>query len=108
MISPGQIEDSADKYTNAALAVPQQLEQLLEQLNEDRLTVKVLPADASQKSNQPNVRVIFWGLSTLSLGLILWLDYIETIIDSIWVERLGALLFVLLGALLLRTIWRLR
>jgi len=108
MVGLEQLGESADKYAAAALALPQQLERVLQQLNEGRLQVKVQPAGEEQERGQRNAGVVFLGLSALLLGLALWVGYLETVLDSLWIGWTGALLFIVLGVLLLRTIWRLR
>jgi predicted unusual protein kinase regulating ubiquinone biosynthesis (AarF/ABC1/UbiB family) len=105
MITLGQVTDSMGKYAMMMIDLPKKLDEALTQAAEGRVRLNVERGGAVDHDRKNSLAVMV-SLLLLLAAVALWSHHLAA--SAAWVDRLSAVAFVLIGALLLRVVTRAR
>jgi ubiquinone biosynthesis protein len=105
-LNAGKILDDLGPYAQVMLQVPQKLDEIMNLLARGEARVKVQMEDGAPSGSGRITEVLALGIALGALGFS-WPKTAPALLGS-WSEPVGALVFLLIGGLLLRALVRLR
>jgi len=98
----GKWSDAMDKYAATVSTFPQKLDEFLTRASRGDLKIKFRLREADEHRQARNTSSLGIALALLLVSLVLIVDHLSnSVIDPIWLERIGSGAFVLVGGLLL-------
>jgi predicted unusual protein kinase regulating ubiquinone biosynthesis (AarF/ABC1/UbiB family) len=109
MMGLSQLSDNLDKYTAMIMGLPQKLDDVLTLAAESSARVKLQGTGEAGHRRQENTSAVVSALLLVLAAVVLLSHYIAaSAAGGVWLDRIGAIVFVLVGALLLRAVSRMR
>ena len=107
MIDRRQLEEQTEKYAAMMLDLPQRLDEMLTLAATGSARLKLQLPDSAKKRRQENSATVATALTLVFLAVLLLSHHVaSSVAAGTRVERIGAIVSVFLGAMLLRTISR--
>jgi ubiquinone biosynthesis protein len=109
MVRLSQLSDNLDRYAAMMMGMPQKLDEVLTLMAESSARVRLQGSgESGHRRQQDSSAVVMALLLALAAVVLLSHHVAASAAGGLWLERITALAFVLLGALLLRAISRLK
>jgi len=109
MISRSQLVDQMDEYATMMMNLPQSFDEALTFASEGHARLKLQTPDAAQQSGAGNSSKVVAALLLVLAAVVLLSHYITaSIAAGPWAGRINAFVFIIFGAMLLRTATRVR
>jgi predicted unusual protein kinase regulating ubiquinone biosynthesis (AarF/ABC1/UbiB family) len=103
MLGPSQLSDNLDKYAAMMMGLPQKLDDVLTLVAEGNARVKLQGAEAAAHHQQENSSALVLALLLVLAAVVLLAHHFTASVGTgVWLDRISAIAFVVLGALLLR------
>jgi ubiquinone biosynthesis protein len=107
MMSLGQLGDSVDRYAALMTELPERLDDALTLAAGGHIRLKPEKTERAAPRSRRNSSAVVFALLLLMTAVALWSHHLSASTGAkVWVERVGAVAFLLLGALLLRAACR--
>lgn len=107
MMELSQLSANVDKYTAVIMAFPQKLDEVLRLVAEGRPWLKVRGTGAARRRRQNPASTVVVALLLVLAAVVLLSQHLARSADiEVWIDKISAVVFVLLGALLLRAVSR--
>ncbi|MCA1593785.1 MAG: hypothetical protein LC754_14275, partial [Acidobacteria bacterium] len=109
MLNPSRFGDQFDRYAALMLEMPRRLDEALTLVSEDSPRVKLHVPEAAEHRRQKNSSAVLnaWLLVLASVALLLP-RLTASMLAEPWAERINTVVFIFVGALLLRAANRIR
>jgi len=105
MMSRGNFADQMDKYATTIVDLPQSLDEVLTFASGGRARVKVQANDSANHRRAGSSSTIVTALLLFLAAAVLLSHYLGAAIgNGAWIERIGAIVFVTISLMLLRTV----
>lgn len=97
-----KLSDNLDKYAAMMIELPQKLDDVLTLVAEGSARMKLQGTKVAEGHRGKNSSTVVISLLLVLAAVVLLSHHLAAVVASAWVERITAIVFVLLGALLLR------
>jgi ubiquinone biosynthesis protein len=107
MLSLRQLGDHSDRYAAMMMGLPGRLDEMLTLASGGAVRLKVRAADTPAGRSRQNSAASVTALLLLLAGAVVLLPRVSAaLVGEVWANRIGTLVFILLGALVLRAAGR--
>lgn len=107
MFSLRQLGDQSDRYASMMMGLPGRLDEMLTLASEGGMRLKVRAPDSPSGRSRQNSSTAVTALLLLLAGAVVLLPRVAAaLVGEAWANRVGTLVFILLGALVLRAAGR--
>ena len=104
----GRWSDALDKYAASFSELPQKLDQLLNHANDSDFKLKFRVKEAPEHRRERNTSALAVSLLLLLVSIALMTYYLSAMGNGAWVKQVGAVVFVVVGGVLLWVLTRLK
>jgi predicted unusual protein kinase regulating ubiquinone biosynthesis (AarF/ABC1/UbiB family) len=109
MLGLSHLSDSLDKYTALMMGLPQKLDEVLTLVAENSVRVNLQESREVGYRRQRDSSAVVIGLLFVLAAVVLLSHHVAaSAAGGVWIDRISAIVFLLLGALLLRAASRMR
>jgi predicted unusual protein kinase regulating ubiquinone biosynthesis (AarF/ABC1/UbiB family) len=109
MIAPQQVSENLNKYAVMMIELPQKLDQMLTLVADGSARMKLQIGEKDTRGRQKNASAVIAGALLVLTSIVLLSNQLAaTPVAQVWGGRIATIAFVLIGALLLRAVNRLR
>jgi hypothetical protein len=103
----GQWSDAMDKYATTFSELPQKVDELLSRAAGGDLNLKFRLRESNEHREARNTSALGFALALVLVSVVMVANHLSKFIDDgLWIEQVGAVLFVLVGGGLLRVLTR--
>ncbi len=107
MLAWGTLSDKLDKYSAMMMELPQKFDQALTLMAESHARSPLQGTRSAQHHGQRNSSAVVIALLLTLVAVVLLSHHLAvSAIAGVWIDRVSAIVFVVLGALLLRAVSR--
>ena len=107
MLGLSQLSDNLDRYAAMMMGLPQKLDEVLTLVAESSARLKLQGTREAGYRRQKNSSAVVIALLLVLAAVVLLSHHLTaSAVDGAWLDRISAMVFVLVGALLLRAVSR--
>ena len=104
MMSLPEMTDSAHKYTSMMMEMPRKLDEALTLMAEGNALLRLEGAMTAERQRRKGSSAVVIALLLLLASVVLISHHVSSTVSGAWVDKVSAVAFLLIGALLLRAV----